>query len=60
MENFGVILNTIFCTDCLIDLCRTKRIEVVNIGLCLLNDKFKFSSLDVQGLTFAEESDHGT
>ncbi len=32
----------------LIDLCRTKRIEVVNIGLCLLNDKSKFFSLVVQ------------
>ena len=26
----------------LIDLCRTKRIKVVNIGLCLLNDKSNF------------------
>ena len=32
----------------IIDLCRTKRIEVVNIGLCLLNDKSKFFSLVVQ------------
>ena len=31
-----------------IDLCRTKRIEVVNVGLCLLNDKSKFFSLVLQ------------